>query len=204
MGLAVGLLPGCSGGDTLTPPTYPSADAAAKQVMDEYDTNHDGLLDAKELERCPSLKSSLELMDTNGDKRLSAEEIAARIQMYADSQVALKATGCHVRLDGKPLEGATVTYVPEKFMGSSVKPASGVSNATGAVTLMVEGLKDPGVQPGFYRVLVSKKNASGQETIPARYNQDSILGIEVNPRKIRKLGVRENLNGDFKLTSKSR
>src|SRR5207302_470790 len=132
VGLAVGLLPGCSGGDTLTPPTYPSPDAVAKQVMAEYDTNHDGLLDAKELERCPSLKHSLEFIDTNGDKRLSAEEIAARIQMYADSQVALKATGCHVRLDGKPLEGATVTYVPEKFMGPSVRPASGVSNANGA------------------------------------------------------------------------
>jgi hypothetical protein len=189
-------------GDALTPPKYPSPDEVAKQIIAEYDTNHDGLLDAKELERCPSLKYSLDFIDTNGDKRLSAEEIAARIQIYVDSQVALKATGCHVRLDGRPLEGATVTYVPEKFMGGSVRPASGVSNATGAVTLLVEGEKDPGVAPGFYRVQVSKKNASGQETIPARYNTDTILGIEVNPHKSRRLGVREPLNGDFKLTSK--
>jgi hypothetical protein len=201
--LTLGLLPGCSEGDKLTPPTY-SPEVAAKQVLAEYDTNHDGFLDAKELERCPSLKHSLDSMDQNGDKRLSAEEIAARIQAYVDSQVAIKATGCHVRLDGKPLQGATVTYVPEKFMGPSLRQASGVSDQNGAVTLTVEGEKYPGAQPGFYRVQVSKKSPSGQETIPARYNQDSILGIEVNPHKTRKLGVRDDLHGDFKLTSKSK
>jgi hypothetical protein len=201
--LALGMLPGCSAGDKLTLPTY-SPEEAAKQVMAEYDTNHDGYLDAKELERCPSLKHSLESMDKNGDKRLSADEIAGRIQVYTDSQVGLKATTCHVRLDGKPLQGATVTYVPEKFMGSSIRPASGVSDQNGGVALTVEGEKLPGVQPGFYRVQVSKKNASGQETIPARYNQDSILGIEVYPRKTRKLGAREEIDGDFRLTSKSK
>jgi hypothetical protein len=202
MGSVLCLLPGCSGGDTLKVANY-SPDEAAKQVMAEYDTNHDGFLDAKELERCPSLKYSAASIDTNGDKRLSTEEIAARIQVYADSQVAIKATGCHVTLDGKPLEGAKVTYVPEKFMGSSLRRASGISKETGAVTLIVEGEKLAGVQPGFYRVQISKKNASGQETIPARYNQDSILGIEVFPQKTHRLGVRENIHGDFRLTSKS-
>lgn len=202
VGMGLGLLPGCSAsGDQITVPTY-SPEEAAKQVMAEYDTNHDGVLDAKELERCPSLKHSLDAIDKNGDKRLSADEIAGRIQMYADSQVGLKATSCHVRLDGKPLQGATVTYVPEKFMGSSVRPASGVSDQNGGVSLVVEGEKIPGVQPGFYRVQVSKKNASGQELIPARYNQDTILGIEVSPRKNRRLGVKEEVDGDFKLTSK--
>jgi hypothetical protein len=201
--LVLCLLPGCSGPETLKVASY-SPDEAAKQVMAEYDTNHDGYLDAKELERCPSLKYSFASIDTNADKRLSTEEIAARIQVYADSQIAIKATGCHVTLDGKPLEGATVTYVPEKFMGSSLRRATGVSNQTGAVTLTVEGEKLPGAQPGFYRVQISKKNASGQEMIPARYNQDSILGIEVFPQKSHRLGVRENLHGDFRLTSKSK
>jgi hypothetical protein len=200
-GLTLGMQPGCSGGETLTPAHY-SPDEAAKQIMADYDTNRDGFLDAKELERCPSLKHSLEFIDQNGDKRLSAEEIAARIQIYADSQVAIKATGCHVTLDGKPLQGATVTYVPEKFMGPSLRRASGVSDQNGSVNLKVDGENLPGVQPGFYRVEISKKNASGQESIPARYNQDTTLGTEVNPHKARKLGVKEPLHGDFRLTSK--
>jgi len=146
--VALCLLPGCGVGDNLTPPSY-SPDEAAKQALAEYDSNHDGYLDAKELERCPALKNSLASIDKNGDHRLSTEEIVERIQIYADSQVALKATTCHVRLDGRPLQGATVTYVPEKFMGSSIKPASGVSDQSGGGMLTAEGEKLPGVQPGF-------------------------------------------------------
>ena len=200
--LVLCLLPGC-GGDDLTMPSY-SPDEAAKQAMAEYDANHDGYLDAKELERCPALKNSLDSMDKNGDHRLSADEIAGRIQIYQESQVALKHVKCRVLLDGRALQGATVTYVPEKFMGSSIKPASGVSDENGGVVLTVEGEKLPGAQPGFYRVQVSKKNASGQEMIPARYDQDTILGQEVNSQKIRKLGVRDDERGDFRLTSQSK
>src|SRR5438309_9745763 len=82
--LALCLLPGCGKGDDLTPPTY-SPDQAAKLAMAEYDTNQDGYLDAKELERCPAMKNSLDSIDTNGDHRLSAEEISARVRTYADS-----------------------------------------------------------------------------------------------------------------------
>jgi len=202
VGLALCLLPGC-GGDTLTAPVF-APEETAQRAMAEYDTNHDGYLDAKELERCPALKHSLESMDQNNDKRLSADEIAGRIKVYQESEVALKHVGCSVLLDNKPLEGATVTYVPEKFMGSSIKPASGVSDARGYVTLLVEGEKLPGVQPGLYRVQVSKKNASGQETIPARYNQDTILGAEVYPRKVRNREAHAEASGDFRLTSKSK
>ena len=201
--LALSLLPGCGGGgDDLMPPSY-SPDASAERAMAEYDTNHDGFLDAQELERCPALKRILELIDQNGDKRLSAAEIAARIEVYQDSQIALKNVGCQVSLDGRPLQGATVTYVPEKFMGPSLKRASGVSDHLGAVELRTEGEKLPGVQPGLFRVLVSKQNAAGQETIPARYNQDSTLGVEVYPRRIRRPGARETNIVPFRLTSQA-
>jgi len=201
--LALWLLCGCGKGDDLTAPSY-SPDKAAQQAMAEYDANHDGYLDAKELERCPALKNSLDSMDTNGDHRLSAEEITARIRAYQTSGVALMATGCQVRLDGKPLQGATVKYLPEKFMGSSIKPASGVSDDRGGVVLTAEGEKVAGVQPGFYRVQVSKKDAGGQEMIPARYNQDTLLGAQVSPLKVRKAGVRDDDHADFRLTSKSK
>jgi hypothetical protein len=164
--------------------------------MAEYDTNHDGFLDEKELDRCPALKIGLDSVD----RRVRAEEIAARIQVYRDSQVALKAFTCRVTLDGKPLQGARVTYVPEKFMGSSIKPASGVTDERGTVLLMVEGEKLGGVPPGLYRVQISKKNANGEEMIPPRYNHETTLGAEVYPRK----RAQDDAGGDFRLTSKSK
>lgn len=200
---ASGLLSGCSG-DRFPIPSY-SPDQAAKLALAEYDQNGDGYLDANELERCPALKKHLEYLDANGDGRLNAEEIAARLSMYAQSGVALKTTRCQVYLDGKPLAGATITYVPEKFMGSSIRPAWGVSDAGGSAILSMDGEKLPGVQPGFYRVQVSKKNAKGEETIPARFNQDTVLGQEVSPQpKNRKIEKPEEEDGIYRLTSKAR
>ena len=201
--LALSLLPGCGRREGLIPPTY-SPDESAKQALAEYDANHDGYLDAKEVERCPALKYRFETLDQNGDHRLSVQEIAAWIQVYADSEIALKSILCSVQLDGRPLQGATVTYVPEKFMGSSIKPASGVSDERGSVSLTVPGEKLSGVQPGFYRVQISKKSATGKEIIPARYNQESILGAEIFPRKLRTLRLEEEEAGKFRLTSKGK
>jgi hypothetical protein len=179
----------------------------AQAAMAEYDTNHDSFLDAKELERSPALKAALKSVDQNGDARLSADEIAARIRVYQDSQVALKRIACKVLLDGRPLQGATVTYVPEKFMSSSLRSASGVTDKNGEATLLTEGEKFPGAQLGFFRVQVSKKNAAGQETIPARYNQDTTLGTEVYPLKKRHergKAVSDEDAGIFRLSSKSK
>jgi hypothetical protein len=197
---ALSLLAGCGQRDGLIPPTY-SPDECAKEALAEYDTNHDGYLDAKELERCPALKDRLDWIDQNGDHRLSALEIAGRIQGYADSHVALKTILCSVQLDGKPLKGATITFVPEKFMGPNLQPASGVSDERGAVSLSLQGKKFAGVQPGLYRVEVSKKDAKGQETVPSRYNKETILGAEVNPRKLHEEG---DPTARFRLTSKDK
>jgi len=87
MSLAVGLLSGCGGSDALIMPSY-APERMAQEAMAEYDTNHDGYLDAKELERCPALKHAVEAIDKNGDKRLSTDEIAEQIRMFTESQVA--------------------------------------------------------------------------------------------------------------------
>jgi hypothetical protein len=208
MSLTLVLLSGCSGSDTLTMPAY-VPERMAQEALAEYDTNHDGFLDAKELERCPALKGSLATIDGNGDHRLSVDEIAARIYTYEQSGTALQHVGCRLLLDGRPLQGATVTYVPEKFMGASLKPATGVSDARGEVTLIAAGEKLPGAQLGFYRVQVSKQGVNGQELIPARYNQDTTLGTEVSPRKkSRTLTTKRHVSDDeagiFRLSSKSK
>jgi hypothetical protein len=170
---------GCSG-RRVTPPRI-APESAGQQALAAYDSNHDGALDAKELEQCPALRDALKAADRDGDGRLSADEIAARITTYQASRIGLLACACQVTLDGRPLADATVSLVPEKFLGPDVKPASGVSDARGMVVLQTQGAEVPGVACALYRVEVSKKNAAGQETIPARYNTQTVLGLEVAP-----------------------
>lgn len=166
---------GCSRG--VTPPKL-DPQAAAQEALTEYDANKDGYLDAGELRRCPALYDSLKSMDTDGDGKLSAEEIAARLEKIRESKVALVGTSCSVILDGRPLAGATVTFVPEPFMGPSVKPAAGVSDEAGTVTLRVDGQSLPGCHCGFFRITVSKKDGD-HETLPERYNTQTVLGQQV-------------------------
>jgi hypothetical protein len=178
---ALGLLPaGCAGGSRSrveAPDISPSGAAAA--ALAEYDSNKDGYLDAKELEQCPALKGALKTIDKDGDGRLSADEIADRLTGILGSRVGLLALACQVTLNGRPLKDATVTFVPEKFLGSAVRTASGVTDRDGVASPAAGGA--PGIQPGYYRVSISKKDAQGKETLPARYNTQTTLGQEVAP-----------------------
>jgi hypothetical protein len=179
VGLA--LLAGCSGGDTPAgePEVWP--EKAGAQAVADYDTNKDGLLDAKELEPCPGLLGAMKRLDKNGDGHLSADEIRDRLaffqQMGPQTDAAVEVT-----LDGRPLAGATVTLVPEKFMGPSLKSASTVTNPEGTGYLMTEGTNYVQVAHGYYKVQVSKV-VQGREVIPARYNTQTVLGQEVAPER---------------------
>jgi hypothetical protein len=150
---------------------------AANQALAEYDTNKDGALDAKELEACPALLSALKKLDKNKDGKLSADEIAERLA-YFQQDMPLDVS-VEVMLDGKPLPGATVTLVPEKFMGPATKPASAVTDEGGTGQFRIEGSGEP-VARGYYRIQVSK-NVGGRETVPAKYNAQTVLGQEVVP-----------------------
>jgi hypothetical protein len=170
---------GCSGPNNVSPPALSPAEAAS-QALAEYDANKDGVLDEKELEKCPALKSALKKIDKNNDGRVSADEIAERLQLF-QRQGVLTSARVEVMLDGAPLERATVTLVPEKFMGPAFKQASAVTDPNGTAPLQVEGAYKGLVPMGYYRVEVSKKNAGGQEAVPARYNTQTILGQELAP-----------------------
>ena len=151
--------------------------AAASKAMQEFDANKDGYLDAKELEKAPGLKAALSKIDTNGDGKISADEINARIKVWKDSKVARMTIICRVTHNGKPLEGATVVLEPEKFLGDQLKTASGVTDAAGTAfpTASYEGSDTKGIAPGFYRVRITKSG----ENIPAKYNAETTLGQEV-------------------------
>jgi hypothetical protein len=169
---------GCSGNGPIAIPQV-SPREAAEQAIADYDTNKDGTLDAKELEACPGLLSALKRTDRSGDSRLSADEIADRLTLFQD-QGMQSDVSVDVRLDGRALAGATVTLVPESFLGSSIKSASTVTDEMGTGYFKIEGSEFVQVALGYYRVQVSK-NAQGRELIPARYNTKSVLGQEIAP-----------------------
>ncbi len=177
-GLSLTALAGCSSGRRVQVPSL-DPQAAGRQALSEYDTNKDGAIAGAELDRCPGLKAGLAVIDRNRDGRVTADEIAARLTQYQEDKVGLTQLFAHVTLNSKPLGGAVVTLVPEKFMGSAVQPATGTTDADGYCSFQVEGAELPGVHCGVFRVEVSKEDSGGRETLPARYNAQTTLGEEV-------------------------
>ena len=174
---------GCSGrAARIVPPSIDPA-TAGNEAIAEYDSNGNGQIDGQELDKVPSIKSALAGIDKNRDNQVSAEEIADHIKMWQETKIALIGCKLRVTLDGQALKDATVKLIPEKFLGPSVKSASGKTDLRGEVELTVD---DPGlntrriggVQTGFYRVQIT---TDGGKSIPAKYNTDTILGEEVAP-----------------------
>jgi hypothetical protein len=163
----------------------PSLDPSAvgKAALAQYDANGDGAIAGPELDKSPALKAMALAKIGVGDKKITADEIAARVKAWLASRAGLISLSCRVILDDAPLGGATVTLVPEKFLGEAIKPASGTTDQQGFAILTVSdksltGKRLSGVQVGLYRVEISRKQGE-RESIPARYNVNSELGQEV-------------------------
>jgi hypothetical protein len=172
---------GCSGKPSRVSPPAIDSHGSAQIAIEEFDANHDGKIDGSELEKVPSIKVALARIDQNGDKAVSAEELAARIEGWKQSQLGILGFAVRVTLDGKPLNDATVTFTPEKFLGSHLKPAQGTTDSQGYTRPTID---DPvlrsrhfaGAPYGFYRVEIS-----GSKPIPTRYNTQTTLGAEIAP-----------------------
>jgi hypothetical protein len=174
------LLAGCSGAESRLQPPDVDVGAVGTEAISQYDTNKDGALDGAELDKAFTLKNSLAAVDANKDGRLIADEITEYLTPYREYKVAMMPLSAQVSLNAVPLADATVTLVPEKFMGDAVKTATGTTDSTGLCTLAISQ-EEPGTHIGFFRVEVSKKNAAGQEIIPAKYNKETQLGGIIVP-----------------------
>jgi hypothetical protein len=170
---------GCGG----SPPARVVADApdssAGSKAIELYDANHDGVLDEKELEKAPGLKAYADRVSGGHSGKLSADQISARIKEWADSKVGRVRISVHIKHNGRPLPGAKVAVVPEKFLGGALKPGEGVTDPTGSVSISSAYASDPavrGMSPGFYRIEVTKDG----EKIPTKYNTETTLGAEVS------------------------
>jgi hypothetical protein len=161
---------------------------AGKAAIIDYDTDGDQALAGDELDRVPGIKKSLAAFDVNVDGKVTAEEIAARLQQTFDQKLGLcPPFGCRVLLDGRPLVGATVRFVPEAFLGGTTKLASGVTDQQGIARVQVAQEELPsklkgirGIQPGIFKVEITHP----QFDIPAIYNTQTIFGQEISNESI--------------------
>ncbi len=199
LALLLTVLVGCSGKLPKIEPPEIDGEAAGQAAMAQYDKNGDGVVSGKELDGAPSLKAALDRLDANGDGGVSSEEVQKLAEKWSAGSVPAKA---NVFLDGRKLVGAEVTFDPEPFLGEDVVPqAFGTSDRNGFVIAEVPEEKrlHPNARyptPGLYLVRISKK-VDGKETIPARYNTATELGLEIARRASYMPG-----NAEFRLRSR--
>ena len=92
-----------------------------------------------------------------------------------------------VTLDGKPLEGASVSFAPASGDGGGVGGSSGKTDAQGRYTLRTVVGDKSGAAVGKHKVTISlykedPKNpdgAGGKELVPAKYNVKSDLTFDI-------------------------
>jgi hypothetical protein len=184
--LLLPLLCGCYSGPPDLPPPGIDADNSAQRALDEYDKNGDGLIAGAELDAAPALRASMKTLDADQDGNVSASEIATRIRAWQANGAAVSTVNCVVMLDGNPLDAADVTFEPEAFLGDDMRTAVAYTDSYGEFSPTVpkkERLSADvpyGLQLGFYKVRFSKK-INGHETIPAKYNTETILGQQISP-----------------------
>jgi hypothetical protein len=176
-------------------PPFNAAGAAAK-AMELFDSNKDGKISGDELDQAPGLKAALKVMATDKDKGVTADQISLRVKKWIDSKIGRTSLSCMVIHNGQPLAGATVKFVPEKFLSEYLtETATGKTNQTGMAMLSVpvESGPDafpPGLPVGMYRVEITKDG----ENIPAKYNTETTLGQEVSLDNIEmQMGIKYNL-----------
>ena len=145
--------------------------------MADYDKDASGELSNSELKACKGLaqlaENKLNPLDVDGSGEVSADELAAKFKAFVEvkRQVFL----CKVSFRNRPLEGGSVTLIPEPFLGKNVPSASGEVDLDGNCQLSTnDGL--PGVVAGLYTVEIEHPNAK----IPAKYNTETTLGIAVD------------------------
>ncbi len=182
LGVALLVVAGCSGGPSAIKAPSISPSKAAAAAIEQYDANGDGVISGDELQKTPGMLWLLSEIDKDGDQGISAEELESRIQFWQETQAALAPTSLTIIYRKKPLQNAKVVLEPEAFLGSNLKPAEGITDYAGQVRFRIpdQPEKLPGVAPGFYKVKITSDAVS----IPAQYNDETTLGLEVTGKKL--------------------
>jgi len=177
------LLVGCDESAQLleTPALDPGK--AATAAIAQYDTDNNGQISAAEAKDSALNPKSGWDADRNG--QISEEEIRTRLELYEARKPAMIEISCNVYLNNVPLDGAEVVFEPEEFLGGSVETARGTTDANGSASMMIPEIveQDPtltGLRTGLYKVKITHANVQ----IPARYNEETTLTLELSPENI--------------------
>jgi hypothetical protein len=183
LGLA---LAGCTGGpaEIATPEWDPAT--ATQRALADYDSNVDQKLSREELKKSPGLLSAIDRFDQDRDGAISADELTSKLHEIRQQDAAVVTITCIVTRNSQPLEGATVTFVPEAFMGEDTKPATGITDRSGTTFPSIADEELPeeyrgrvrGVHCGVFRVVVTHPSLP----VPAKYNTQTTLGRIVSRR----------------------
>ena len=180
--LAMVFLAGCNRGPGAIPPPDVDADEAAEAAIELHDGDGDGQLSKDEWSKSPALLFVAAPYDTNHDGALSADEIGSGIDIWKRTGVGVRFVPFAVQWNGRPLPGATVRLVPAPFLGESIKAATGETNQSGSGQLNLATEDRPKnapnialMQPGLYQVEITHPSVK----IPAKYNTQTTLGIEI-------------------------
>jgi hypothetical protein len=141
--------------------------------------NQDGVLDISELMKSPTLRIAISEIDADKNGKVTSAEIANHIRSWQRSNEILLPASPRIIFKGAPLAGATVTLVPAPFLGTGYPNVSAVTDSKGKARFTGSDRRYPGVYAGLYEVRVSMIK-DGKELIPARYNRDSELALEVS------------------------
>ncbi|MCS7239556.1 MAG: hypothetical protein NZ899_15015 [Thermoguttaceae bacterium] len=153
--------------------------AAAREAVAHFDRNGNGALESEEIIRCPGLVDAKDRIDTDGDGKLTLEELTKRFGQYVAEGIGVISFVGTVYFNNQPVEGARVTLEPEEFWHGGLRAAEGVTDSAGHFRVKTLGLDVDGAQPGIYRIRVSKTAVDGKEIIPTYYNTESHLGAEI-------------------------
>ncbi len=173
-------LSGCGGGPArIYPPDIDAAQAAAAAI-NEFDTDGDQLLSGEEIRACPAMLDALVRYDKDGDQFVSQEEIERRLgELSRNGLTGMYSLMIRVQVRGEPVPGAKVELIPEDFLGSAVKSASGVTSKRGLARPTsispTDGEPLHGAQPGIYRLAITGPT----DEITERYGSGEELGLEV-------------------------
>jgi hypothetical protein len=180
--IALALLAGCNSGPAALHPPKINPSKAARSAIAEFDRDGDDKLSKEEWGASPELSAVATQYDKSGDGTLDADELEGGFTAWQENSPGPRQVPFSVSLDNQPLAGATVRLVPAAFFSAEIKPVSSETGPGGGglLTLAPEDMPKgaPNIelmQPGLYRIEVTHPSRK----IPAKYNTETTLGIEI-------------------------
>jgi hypothetical protein len=181
---SITLVVGCSYQASRVQPVKISPSSASAAAIEMYDKDGDGAIAGEELNTVQGIKKHLALYDLDHDQRVTRDEITERLKVWDSNPAAIMGSSYVVYLDGKPLSGAMMTFVPEPYLGPNVKPATGLTTQIGLtrpshapedLPKTANGRSIYGMTSGTFKIEITHPS----QKIPARYNTQTELGDEV-------------------------